>query len=155
PQLALHLPVIGENWEVFLNGTSIRKEIFLTTDGEIAKHRSQKGVIIDLPEELLAAENTLVFHMIANAAVFSFTYNDYGGFYLSKGYEVTNVDKFRVRRAELWACMLYSVYFFFGIYHLVLYVSGRLQRYNLSFGLFCILLAFYCILISTSLFDIF
>lgn len=154
--LALYLPVIGENWEVFLNGVSVKREIYPSDRQNLDKHRTQKGVVIDLPPaNVLTGRNTLVFHIRGTASPVSFYSNDYSGFYMNQGYEVDTAENFRARHSELLSFMLYSVYFFFGIYHIVLFFSNRQEKYNLWFGLFSISLSFYSVLISSSIFDIF
>ncbi|MCE9596416.1 MAG: adenylate/guanylate cyclase domain-containing protein [Spirochaetia bacterium] len=153
--LVLFLPVIGENWEVFLNGESLRREIFTDANGEISKHRSMKGVTIDLPPgSIVAGENLIVFHIRGVASAVKLYLNDYTGFYMRSGYEIDSVDNLYSKRSELLSFMLYSVYFFFGVYHLILYFSNRQQRYNLSFAMLSVFLFFYCILISNSVFQI-
>lgn len=153
--VALYLPVIGENWEIFLNGVSVRREIHSSARGEIQTFRTIKGVHVDLPPALLREDNTLVFHIRGTAAVTSLYLNDYSGFYMRNGYEIDTAENLRAKNNELFSFMLYSVYFFFGLYHIILYLSNRQQRYNLSFGLLSVMLAFYSILISNSVFSIF
>lgn len=154
--LALFLPVIGENWEVYLNGKSLRREIFSDSNDQIARHRTLKGVAINLPPGVVVSdENILVFHIRGVAAGSRFFQNDYAGFYMRTGYEIDSIEDGYAKRSELLGYMLYSVYFFFGIYHFILFLSNRQQRYNLSFASLSVFLFFYCILISTSVFTIF
>ena len=40
----IFLAAIGDNWEVYLNGTLIRSEVHLDDEGEITSHRAQRKV---------------------------------------------------------------------------------------------------------------
>ena len=142
--LVLQLGWIGENWEVFLNGKSQRKEIFLGKSGNIKKYRTFRGVVIRLNyADLQDGNNTLVFHIVGDGPVTSLAVNDTVGFLYSDPYLITTVDQLVGQQAEILFIALYTVYFFFGLYHVLIYSRRSKDLYNLFFGLFSIFLAIY------------
>ncbi|MGL4370992.1 MAG: hypothetical protein ACRCUT_15170, partial [Spirochaetota bacterium] len=86
---AFYFPVIGENWEVFLNGQSLRKEIYLGENGTIDTRRTLYRVIIPFSHDLLRESgNTLVIHFIGDAPVSFFYQNNDLGFHYSADYRI-------------------------------------------------------------------
>ena len=82
PPMSLFLKSIASNWEIFLNGVSIEKEIHYGEKGEIIPKRG-KGLHVLIPSNLLQkGQNILGFHIIADPSIYG------AGFYYGKPYTV-------------------------------------------------------------------
>ena len=152
----IQLGWIGENWEVFLNGKSQRRDIFLKDDGSIKTYRIFRGIIIRLNyRDLKDGENTLVFHFLGDAPANSMAINDTIGFLFSSPYLITTADQIQGNQAEVLFVSLYTVYFFFGLYHILIYSRRSKDLYNLFFGLFSVFLSVYGMGQTMLLYDFF
>lgn len=134
----IHLASIGGNWEVFVNGRVVHRELHLRPDGSMRTWRGMRDVFFPIdPRVLHAGENILAFRIIGNPS-FSDT-----GLYQSSPYfidEYSNIVEFNSESIPLAFIFLYL---FFGLYHIFLYASRRVERYNLCFGLFAVTLFIY------------
>ena len=136
--LAMKLATIGENWEIYLNGTRIRQEMHLNDDGSIAKIRVMRDVIAPLDPRLLAeGRNILSFKIVGDP-----TYDD-TGFYQSGPYIIDEYQKILDENSETLTIILLSLYFFVGLYHIYLFIRRRSEPYNLFYGVFSVLLFVY------------
>ncbi|MCB1173539.1 MAG: adenylate/guanylate cyclase domain-containing protein [Leptospiraceae bacterium] len=140
---ALYLDIIGENWEVFLNGHSLQRQIFTNTaDTHIEKYRSVRGLTVPIPASFLQKENLLVIHLIGSPPVVSWMPNSRLGMYKKKGYLIDDLQA--LQHQELPGLVfVYVVYAFFGIYHIVVFFVNTQERHNLWFGIFTVSLAVY------------
>lgn len=135
---------IGENWAIYINGKVLRKEIYLNEDGSIKHYRTYRGAVIPIRRKLLkAGENRIVIHFIGNKPATPLNPNDNLGLLYERPYEITTQALHSSSRAEILYIGLYTVYFFFGLYHILFFSRRSREVYNLFFGLFSILLAIY------------
>ena len=134
----LHLASIGDNWEIFLNGNLLKSEIALTKEGFIASHRSYRDVYLPInPDLFVDGQNILAFRIIgepADAPV---------GFFFSQPYVLTDYTIIEDFNNDVWKFALCAIYLFIGLYHVVLFLFRRQDRYNLFYGLFSIDLGLY------------
>lgn len=136
--LGLYLASIGINWEVYVNGHVIRREMHVSEAGEILTQRALRDELIAIdPRILRAGQNILAFKIIGDP-----TYTR-TGFYLGKPFEIDDYEKLRDRHSEIISLVLLSLYFLVGLYHLLLFIGRPKEKSNLLFGLFSALLAFY------------
>lgn len=134
----IHLASIGGNWEVFVNGRVVHRELYLSPEGAIRTWRGMRDVFFPLdPRILRAGENILAFRIIGNPA-FSDT-----GLYQSSPYFMDEYEKIVDFNSEAIPLAFIFLYLFFGIYHVFLYLNRKSERYNLCFGLFAIILFVY------------
>jgi len=99
--MSLFLKSIASNWEIFLNGVSIEKEIHYGEKGEIIPKRG-KGLHVLIPSNLLQkGQNILGFHIIADPSIYG------AGFYYGKPYTVGPTKDF--------AFLSFTVFFDFPI----------------------------------------
>ena len=138
PALGLYLAQIGQNWEIYLNGVCIKSEMFISPRGELDKVRAVRDQVVELrPSLIKPGQNILAFRIAGDPTV------DRTGFYMGKPYVIDVLSKFKVNIAESVTLMLVAIYFFFGLYHFLLYVRRPVERFNLYFGLLTILMSVY------------
>ena len=136
--LGLFLATIGDNWEVYLNGELLRREMHLRPDGEIAVHRFLKDVLIQIDKTRLnGGDNILGFRVtgLRNDAV--------TGFYSGQPYLVGDYDELIKLHTSLVENVLIFTYLIIGIFFLFMYAGRRKDKYNLAFGACCLVLMSY------------
>ncbi|GHU66427.1 hypothetical protein AGMMS49983_16050 [Clostridia bacterium] len=145
----IFLSGIGDNWEIFLNGTRVISEVYLGEDGQITHHRSQRDVTFPLDRNLLkAGENVLTFRIIG-AHSSSLT-----GLFYASPYFIGAYSETLARHNNVVTMVFCTIYIFVGLYHLLLFFMRRTDRYNLAYGLFSILVAVYFISRSAAIYFI-
>ncbi|MDR2745907.1 MAG: response regulator [Treponema sp.] len=136
----LFLSGIGDNWEIYLNGTCAASQVFLDAGGRIRDHRARRGVALPLGRELFReGENYLVMRIIGSPS-----YDSNGLFYVSPYY----IDDYRiasVQAQDQGTLICSTVYVFVGLLHLLLFYMRRKVLYNLYYGLFSIAVGIYFI----------
>lgn len=132
---------LGDNWEVFINGTRVRSEVHLDADGRIRANRDQREVLVAFTRSLLSVgDNLIVVRIIGNP------HHSSTGFHLAKPYYLGAYEEMRRRFDETWPMMLISLYLFIGVYHLFIYLVRRRDNQNLFYGLFSIDLGIYLLM---------
>jgi signal transduction histidine kinase/ActR/RegA family two-component response regulator len=134
----LYLSGIGDNWEIYLNGTSTASQVFLDGEGQITDHRTWRGVTLPLGSELFReGDNYLAMRIIGSPS-----YNSSGLFYVSPYY----IDDYRItsiQARDLGVLICSAVYVFAGLLHLLLFYMRREVPHNLYYGLFSIAVGIY------------
>ncbi len=129
----IHLASIGGNWEIFINGKVVNRELHLMPDGSIRTWRGMRDVFFPIdPRVLRSGENILAFRIVGNP-VFSDT-----GLYQSSPYFIDEYHSIVDFNSESIPLVFIFLYLFFGLYHIFLYLNRRVERYNLCFGLFSV-----------------
>lgn len=125
----LYIHRMGNNWEVYLNGNLIRREVYLDEQGAITKKRNLRHIhILFKPAYLKQGGNTLAIRIIGDPT------NQENGISLFPVYIGEN-ETIIEKSSETVTLMLIFVYFVIGIYHIFLFLSNRKEVYNLFFGL--------------------
>ena len=134
----VYLSGIGDNWEIYVNGSLVKSEMHLDENGQILSHRSMRGVIFPLDKDILRdGTNFMVFRIIA-------AYNcDDSGLFYSSNYYIGNYSDIGARGSNYLTVVFASVYIFMGIYYLIFFFMRKTGTYNLSYSLFAILIAVY------------
>ena len=134
----IFIPAIGDNWEVYLNGNLIRSEVHLDEKGGITSHRAQRKVRFPFDHSLFqSGTNVLDFRIIGDPN------HDNLGFYYGIPLYISYFDYIYKDSTEYFSMALIGVYIFLGIYHLLLFMMRRKERYNLFYSLFSIVLGLY------------
>ncbi len=142
--LAIHLAWIGENWAIYINGRELRNEIHLSGINEILTYKTYRGINIPIKRGYLHPnKNIIVIHILGNSPATIFASNDNTGLLFSEPYTITTQTDVGTDRAEVLYISLYMVYFFFGLYHLLIFIRRPREAYNLFFSTFSIALATY------------
>ncbi|MDR3121731.1 MAG: hypothetical protein LBU58_10440, partial [Clostridiales bacterium] len=134
----MYLSGIGENWEIYLNGEVLAKQLHLSPEGRITSFRSQRGVSIPFNRNfLIDGRNSLVFHIIG-ARSSSFT-----GLFYTGPYYIGDFKTISSTGEGYLTVALCTVYLFLGLYHILLYFLRKMDDYNLLYGIFSNLVAMY------------
>ncbi|TGK33808.1 adenylate/guanylate cyclase domain-containing protein [Leptospira gomenensis] len=151
----LYLESIGENWEIFLNGHSLKREIHMDpTDKEMYSRRTIRNFRLAIDSSLLKeGRNLLTFRMIGDAPASAFSKNVDLGFYIDGDYSITTEQKLSGEISTLINLCLNTIYVFFGLYHLLIFAKRREDRYNLYFGIFSVCMAVYSLSRSSIAFE--
>ncbi len=136
--LGLWIPQIAENWELYLNGRLIRSEMFLNDDGSIKKFRNMRDVLVYLnPLHLRVGSNIIAFRIVGDPTIPD------TGFYQNNPVRIDSYEKLVATGTRIIPLILICLYLLVGIYHLVLFLVRRSERYNLIFALFSLMLFIY------------
>ena len=136
----VYLSGIGDNWEIYINGKLVKAEMHLDENGQILSHRSRRGVIFPLEKDLLhEGQNVIIFHIIT-----AYSNNNSGLFY-SANYYISEYSEIGARNSNYLTIIFASVYIFIGLYYLVFFIMRRIDRYNLYYSVFNVLVAIYFI----------
>ena len=134
----MYLAGIGENWEIYINGDLVAKQIYLNQDNQITTFKGQRGVRLPFDKRFLnEGVNYLVIHIIGSRN------SDFTGLFYSKPYYIGNYTKISNAGANFFTVALCTVFLFLGLYHILLFILRKTDRYNILFGLFSSLLAVY------------
>jgi signal transduction histidine kinase/CheY-like chemotaxis protein len=139
----IFLASIGDNWEIFLNGHLIRREVNLDHNGRISSHRSYRGVAFPLPREIFLQDtNYLVFKIIAQPNY------EYTGFFYNSAYYLDVYELIQKRESENLILAICAIYIFIGIYQALafLLLKKEQEKYNQYYSLFSILAGLYHIM---------
>ena len=146
----MYLAGIGENWEIYINGDLVAKQIYLSADKQITSFRSQRGVGIPFDKRFLnEGANDLVIHILGarNSAFTGLFYT--GPYYIGNYIQISSVG------TNYLAVALCTIFIFLGFYHILLFFLRKTDRYNLLFGVFSILLAAYYFARSSVIYNVF
>ncbi len=136
--MAVFFANIGENWAVYLNGRLIRSEVHLDEGGRITLYRHMREVLIPLdPRSLNPGRNILAVRIIGDPT------NIDSGFHRSVPFVIGDAAILERERSELVSLVLIFLYFFIGAYHLFFYVRMTVERHNLYYGAFSVMLFIY------------
>ncbi len=137
----MHFAGIGDNWEIFLNGTLVKSEMHLAADGSIASHRSVRNVHFPVDARLFReGENLLAVRIVADPAYSPSGFNQASPFYIDE------YEKIEAANAEIWPMILIGLYLFIGLYHVFIFLVRTQDRHNLFYGLFSLDLGFYLLM---------
>ncbi|MCL2480629.1 MAG: response regulator [Spirochaetaceae bacterium] len=146
----MYLAGIGENWEIYINGDLIAKQIYLNSENQITSFRSQRDVGIPFDKRFLnEGVNQLVIHILgARSSAFS-------GLFYTGPYYIGNYIQISSAGTNFLTVALCTVFIFLGFYHILLYFLRKTDRYNLLFGVFSGLLATYYFARSSVIYHVF
>jgi len=146
--LGMYLGSIGQNWAIYLNEKLIEKQIYLDENGKINKNRFIRDLVVDFNIKYLkAGKNILAFKIIGNVG------NTGTGFYIGQPQIINEFKILLNMKSEKIALILLSLYFFLGLYHILLFSRRPQDLYNLFFGLFSVLIAVYFFTRTNTIFD--
>jgi len=141
---------IGENWEIYINGDLIAKQIYLNSERQITSFRSQRVVCIPFDKRFLdEGLNYLVIHIIGSRS------GAFTGLFYTGPYYIGNFTKISSAGTNSLTVALCTVFIFIGLYHILLYILRKSDRYNLLFGIFSGLLAVYTFARSAVVYRVF
>ena len=136
--VGLFLASVGQNWQIYLNGSLVRDEAFTSGDGTMRVERSVRGALVELDARYLRRGRNQLSIMIAGDPREAVTGLAAGGPYLIDAYGTLEST-----RREGLKLMLIGIYFFFGLYHAILFASRPKARSYLYFAIASGLLSVY------------
>lgn len=133
----LYLATIGINWEIYLNGTLIKREMHLIGDSIIEEHY-ERNVIIPINSNLMQkGGNILTFRIVGDPTDYT------TGFTYQTPYYFADYDYITQKHNETAQIILISILAILGIYHFLFFTIFRENRYSLICGFFCIGMGLY------------
>ncbi|MCP4136329.1 MAG: hypothetical protein GY754_35490 [bacterium] len=138
PLQGLYLRAIGINWEVYLNGKLLRKEMHMNSKGVIQEESYRRFVRIGInPLYFKEGLNVVAFRIVGDPTCKT------TGFYSNRDYIIDDYDALTVENSEIIKLILMAIYLFIGIYHLFLFFNRMKQGYNFFYGFFSVFLFMY------------
>ncbi|MGL4369742.1 MAG: 7TM diverse intracellular signaling domain-containing protein, partial [Spirochaetota bacterium] len=135
--LGLQIAGIGINWEVFINGHSIRRDIFMEKE-KITRSRFMQNVLIPVDKRILhSGTNILAIRIIGDPAL------KYSGIYRPGPFRIGNIEDLRAEQPRTLQLILMTLYLIVGLYSIFLYYTRSESRYYLFYGLFSIAVCAY------------
>jgi DNA-binding CsgD family transcriptional regulator len=136
----LYLATIGINWEIYLNGTLLRKEMHLA-GGRIVEQHYERDVIIPINNNLLQkGRNVLVFRIVGDPTDYT------TGFTYQSPYYIADYNYIMRRHNEIAQIIIISILAVLGIYHFLFFAIFHENRYNLICGFFTFGMGLYYLL---------
>jgi signal transduction histidine kinase/CheY-like chemotaxis protein len=134
----LTLASISDNWEIYLNGYLISRELYIDENGEITKHRNLHNYSVPFDKSYVnEGENTLTFHIAVVP-----NYED-SGFYFKGDYYIDNFNSIRSDQADFFMVFFVGISFFMAFYTLMIYFNDSSEKHYLYFAISDLLLAVY------------
>ncbi|MCL2443740.1 MAG: histidine kinase [Treponema sp.] len=138
----IYLAGIGDNWQVYLNGTLVISEMHLSQDGQILEQRAWRNVSFPVNRSLIIPGiNVLAFRIIGDP-----TYGNTGLFYASP-YYMDDYQTLIKQSNNFILLILCGIFLISGVYYFVLFLSLRTKReiYFILFSIFSLLLCIFTI----------
>ncbi|GHV86006.1 hypothetical protein AGMMS50230_16140 [Spirochaetia bacterium] len=139
----IFLAAIGDNWEMYLNGTLIRREMHLDNGSEpqvrrIREHHSQRDVFFPIDRSLIIrGDNLLVFRIVGDPT------DQTIGLQYSAPYYLADYEYIHQKNSENLKMILIGVFMLVGVYHFLIFAIQRESRYNGICGIFSLCMGFY------------
>ena len=135
---SVYLSGIGDNWEIFINGTKVASQVHLNDDGNITHHRSLRDVSFPIDSNIIKeGGNSIVFRIIA-----AYDATDSGLFYSSR-YYISDYSNARMSSENILTIIFSAIYIFMGLYHFIIFLMRKTEKYNLTYCFFSIIIAIY------------
>lgn len=135
PGLLLHS--IGPEFSIFINDHLVARD-GKVQNGVIAYERFLRNVVYPIKEEILKEKENILFIRLRGDPRYVLT-----GFYYKGNYEIGETIDLLNSRKEGIHFVLYTLYFFVGLYHLFLFHRRSQDYFNLYYGLFSIFIFVY------------
>jgi signal transduction histidine kinase/CheY-like chemotaxis protein len=146
----IYLASIGDNWEVYLNGTLVKSEMYPDENGALKTHRAWRHPHFPVQPGLFRpGTNILAFRICGDP-----NYNN-TGFYYSINYYIDDYAQIEREHNEAFFIFFYGIYIFVGIYHFMLYMMRRRDLHNLCYSLFSGGIGIYFILRTNTIYQLF
>ncbi|MCB1156883.1 MAG: adenylate/guanylate cyclase domain-containing protein [Leptospiraceae bacterium] len=140
---AIFFSGIGENYEIFLNGHSIHRELYIEKN-KIFRYRTIDGLGIFPDKSFFQKEdNILAIYFVGDPPSSPIDFNSHLGLYFSRGYEILETNVLFNRRGENFSIVLNGVYLFFGLFYIFIFFKTRREKTYFYFGLYAVFLSLY------------
>ncbi|MBL8965471.1 MAG: SpoIIE family protein phosphatase, partial [Spirochaetaceae bacterium] len=147
--VGLYLQEVGRNWEVYLNGSILRSEVYLSRDGRIERERAVHGALVPVDKRYLKeGKNVLAIAIYGTPGDFR------NGLFSTGPYLIGDYQSLLALKAEYLDLMLIGIYFFFAVYHVILFALRPANTPYLLHGLGTLAFALYLFSRSYIVFDV-
>ncbi|MDR1971074.1 MAG: response regulator [Treponema sp.] len=148
-QPGIFLAILGDNWEIFLNGYTVKSEVHLDGEGQIESSRTWRYVSLPLDRSMFTrGTNILAFRIIGSP--------DYDGTGLcyEQPYYIGQWETIQRNHNEFLVMAFCAVYIFVGIYHFLIFLNRPRDRFNLYYCGFSTALGIYFLMRSHSIYSL-
>ena len=128
--VGLYLAQIGQNWQIYLNGSLIRDETYTAGDGRMRIERAVRGALVEVDTRYLRKGRNLLTIMVAGDPR-----DGHAGLFAGGPYLIDSYAKLESTRSESLKLILIGIYFFFALYHGILYAFRPKAKTYLYYGL--------------------
>ena len=136
--VGLYLAQIGQNWQIYLNGALVRDETYTAGDGTMRVERAVRGALVELDARYLRrGRNRLTIMVMGDPR------DDRTGLFMGGPYLIDSYDRLEAMRSEGIKLILIGIYFFFGLYHAMLFALRPKAKAYLYYGIATSLLSIY------------
>ena len=138
--MALFINGLGENWEIYINGHLLAREMHLNSRGEIMRRHYVRHRMVGVNNHFLKeGVNRLVLHLVGHVPAPWLRQNDYFGLINGRGYYFGDFEAIH-QAYEPRGRLLISIFSFaLGIFFLLVYLRNTSARYILYYSLFSLL----------------
>ena len=145
----IFLAGIGDNWEVYLNGKHIAREIHFDSSGQIQNHTVMRKAAFGFDKShFKTGINILAFRVIGDPHLKSL------GLFYTSPYYIGEYKVIMAENNEIFTLIMIGIYLFMGLYHIYLFLLNKETKYYLYYGLFSTLFAVYIFSRSFSVYQI-
>jgi PAS domain-containing protein len=142
----MHFAGLGDNWEIYLNGTLVEAELHLAADGTIAFHRSMRNVHFPVDGGLFReGTNILALRIVADPSFAP------AGLNQAKPYYIDEYRRIERANVDVGPMVLIGLYVFIGLYHAFMFLVRTRDRHNLFYGLFSLDLGLYLLMRTSTI----
>lgn len=147
--VGLYLAQIGQNWDVYVNGTMVATESYLDKDGLMLRERAVRGALITIDKRyLILGKNVLAFRVIGDPV------DARTGLFVGGPYLVGPYAELKAVKQEYADLMLIGIYFFFAVYHMLLFLLRPKSISYLLYGIGAFLLSVFFLCRTYIIFDL-
>jgi len=136
--VGLYIAQIGQNWQIYLNGALVRDETYTAGDGTMRVERAVRGALVELDTRYLKKGQNRLTIMVAGDPR-----DDRTGMFMGGPYLIDSYGKLEAMRSEGLKLILIGIYFFFGLYHAILFALRPKAKSYLYYGIATALLSVY------------
>jgi len=133
----IYFGLIGENWEIFFNGSLVRSEMHLDNNGQIKKRRTWRDVFFPLDKDLFVLGTNILALRIVGDPAYSVT-----GLYYTEPYYIDDYRIILKQHRNYLRYFFCGVLAYTGIYYLLIFLSVRKREelFNLYYSIFSLML---------------
>jgi signal transduction histidine kinase/DNA-binding NarL/FixJ family response regulator/HPt (histidine-containing phosphotransfer) domain-containing protein len=132
------LASISDNWEIYLNGNLVVRNMYLDENERITQHRGQVDASAPLNKNFLTdGKNIMMIHIAVSP-----NYRDAGLFNYGE-YYIDEYQKIQTANNDIFLLMFSGISVFMGFYNFMIYVNNRKEKYYLHFAMIEFLLGIY------------
>jgi signal transduction histidine kinase/DNA-binding NarL/FixJ family response regulator/HPt (histidine-containing phosphotransfer) domain-containing protein len=145
----MFLAALGDNWEIFLNGTRVKSEVHLDEEGQIRSSRGWRYISFPLSRSFFTqGTNILAFRVIG------MPHADVTGLWYGGPYYIDRYETILKNHNESLVLFLCGSYVLVGLYHFLIFLNRPGNRDNLYHSIFSTLLAIYFLVRSHAIYSL-